>query len=249
MKINRYYRKWLQIPISGNITHLNLTKKMLGYNIKTVQNIHAQCKLSVCRILKTSRNEEVRTLYNLTSSKNVKSDFILNSIRVPEIRQIKHNSTKALSKQTNESTWNGFLNLNEQSGIIRSLVEQFLANSLIKWQNVTSKLPDKIIKFSRRYVINSLSNGTNLQKWKQNDSPNCLLCNSKETQLHLFNSCEAALKRYEWRHNSIIKTITNNLIMSTSEGFKLNADIEGFENTNTLFKSSRPNKPNAEMYR
>ena len=94
-----------------------------------------------------------------------------------------------------------------------------------------------------------MSNDTNLQKWKQNDSPNCLLCNKKETQLHLFNNCEAALKRYEWHHNSIIKTITNNLIISISEGFKLYADIEGFENTNTLFKSSRPNEPNAEMYR
>ena len=88
-EINRCYRKWLQIPISGNITHLSLPEKMLGYNIKTAQNIQAQCKLSVCTILKTSRNEEVRTLYNLTSSKNIKSDFILNSIRVPEIRQIK----------------------------------------------------------------------------------------------------------------------------------------------------------------
>ena len=103
-------------------------------------------------------------MYNLTRSKNVKSDFILESTRVPENRQIKQHSTKALSKQSNESTWNGFLNLNEQSGIIRSLVEQFPANSLINWQNVTSKLPDNIIKFSRRYLVYNLSNGTNLQK-------------------------------------------------------------------------------------
>ena len=178
-----------------------------------------------------------------------KLDFILESTRVPEVRQIKQHSAKALSKETNESIWNGFLNLNEQSGIIRSLVEQFPASSLISWQNVISKLPDNIIKFSRRYLIYSLSNGTNLQKWKQNDSPNCLLCNKKETQLHLFNNCEAALKRYEWRHNSIVGTIMNNLIMSTSKGFKLYADINGFENTNILFKSSRPNEVNAEMYR
>ena len=104
---------------------------MLGFNIKTAQQIQAHCKLSVPRILKTSRNEEIGTLYNLTSSKNVKSDFILESTRVPENRQIKQHSTKALSKQSNESTWNGFLNLNEQSGIIRSLVEQFPSNSLI----------------------------------------------------------------------------------------------------------------------
>ena len=78
---------------------------------------------------------------------------------------------------------------------------------------------------------------------------NCLLCNKKETQLHLFTNCEAALKRHEWPHNSIIKTIMNNLITFTSEDFKIYADINGFVSSNALFKSSRPNEPNAEMYR
>ena len=123
-EVNRY-RKWLQVPISANITHLSLPKKMLSFNIKTAQQIQAQCKLSVRRILKTSRNEEIRTSYNLTSSKNVKSDCIFETTRVPENRQMKQYFTKALSKQSIESTWKGLLNLNEQSGIIRSLVEQF----------------------------------------------------------------------------------------------------------------------------
>ena len=39
----------------------------------------------------------------------------------------------------------------------------------------------------------------------------------------------------------------NNLITFTSEDFKTYADINGFESTNALFKSSRPNEPNAEM--
>ena len=132
-EINRYYRTWLQIPISSNITDLSLPKKMLGFNIKTAQQIQAQCKLSVRRIFKTSRNEKIRTLHNLISSKNVKSDFILECATVPENHQIKQHPTKASSKQSNVSTWNGFLNLNKQSGIISSLVEQFPANSLINW--------------------------------------------------------------------------------------------------------------------
>ena len=43
-----------------------------------------------------SRDEEIRTLYNLTRSKNVKSDFILESISVPENCQIEQHSMKAL---------------------------------------------------------------------------------------------------------------------------------------------------------
>ena len=66
---------------------------MLGLNIKAAQQIEAKCELSVRRILKTSRNEEIRNLYNLTSSKNVKSDFTLKSARVPENRQMKQHFT------------------------------------------------------------------------------------------------------------------------------------------------------------
>ena len=37
--INRYYRKWLNIPVSGNITHLTLPKSKLVLNIKTSTNL------------------------------------------------------------------------------------------------------------------------------------------------------------------------------------------------------------------
>ena len=92
----------MQVPISGNTTHLNLPKKMLCLNIKTAQQIQAQCKLSVPRTLKTSQNEKTRIFYNHTSSKNVKSDFVLQPLL--EYRLIKQHSTKVLSKQSNKST-------------------------------------------------------------------------------------------------------------------------------------------------
>ena len=50
-------------------------------------------------------------------------------------------------------------------------------------------------------------------------------------------------------HISIIKTIMNNLITFMSEDFKIYADINGFERTNALLKSSRSNEPNTEIYR
>ena len=41
----------------------------------------------------------------------------------------------------------------------------------------------------------------------------------------------------------------NDLVTFTSEDFKIYADINVFKSTNTLFKYSRPNIPDAEMYR
>ena len=80
-----------------------------------------------------------------------------------------------------------------------------------------------------RYLIYSLSNGTNLRKWKQKQTPNCKLCRYNEPQLNLFNYCTATLKRYEWRHDSIIQTIMNNLVVTASDTCRLYADIIGYE--------------------
>ena len=77
---------------------------------------------------------------------------------------IKYISSKTLSKQTNQSVWNGFLNHNKESVITGSLVEHHSDKSLCNWQDVTSKLPDNIERFSRCYLIYSLSNSRKLQK-------------------------------------------------------------------------------------
>ena len=120
--INLYYRKWLNIPVSGSITHLTLPKSKLGLSIKTHQKIYVECKFGVRRTLKTSLNEDISNLYKLTSKKNLNSDSILEKINSAEKRTIKNQSCTLLSSQSKESTWNGFLNLKEQCGIISFLL-------------------------------------------------------------------------------------------------------------------------------
>ena len=90
--INRYYQKWLNIPVSRNITYLSSPKSNLGFNIKSCQQIYVECRLGVCRTLKTSLNENVRNLYKLISTKNVNSDSILEKINSTEKRIIKNRS-------------------------------------------------------------------------------------------------------------------------------------------------------------
>ena len=70
-----------------------------------------------------------------------------------------------------------------------------------------------------------------------------------ETQLHLFNHCTATLKRYERRHDSIIQTIMNSLVITTSDTCRLYADIIGYECPSILFRSKRTIEKSAEIYR
>ena len=70
--LNKYYRKWLNMPISGNINHLRSPTKYLGLNISAAKQVYNNCKLSVWRILKTSINPDARKLFNLTMNWNAK---------------------------------------------------------------------------------------------------------------------------------------------------------------------------------
>ena len=199
--INRYYHKWLQFPVSGNITHLSLPKNKLGLNIKTLKQIYVECKVSVPQTLKLSHNEEVRTLYQLTNNKNVNTDSLINSMDTAEKHLLRNKTKSVLSKATKGTVRNEFLDLKEQCSIIKFLANIIPTKQLVQRQKVTSSLPNNIVHFARRYLIYSLSNGTNLQ---QKETSNCQLCQNKEAQLHLLNHCTAALKRYEWRHDSVI---------------------------------------------
>ena len=75
--LNKYYRKWLNMPISGNISHLHLPTKSLDLNISAAKQEYNNCKLSVRRILKTSIDPDARKLFKLTMNRNAKIDDVV----------------------------------------------------------------------------------------------------------------------------------------------------------------------------
>ena len=45
-KFSKFYSRWLQNPVSGNISHLSLLRNKLGLEIKTLKQIYNECKVS-----------------------------------------------------------------------------------------------------------------------------------------------------------------------------------------------------------
>ena len=60
--IGKYVRKWFQLPVSANIQHLTFPTRRLGINFQFAKTIYQKCKLSLRRILKQSKNLEIRKL-------------------------------------------------------------------------------------------------------------------------------------------------------------------------------------------
>ena len=146
--------------------------------------------------------------------------------------------------QLKESTWNGFLDLKEKWSIISLHINSIPPTHLVQWQKMTSSLTENIQKFARWCLIYSLSKATNFQTWKLKKTF-CFLCDHKETQIYLFSNFKSALNRYEQKYDSALKTLMNNI---PSEVFELNADKDGYECPSLLFRSSRPQDPNANNY-
>ena len=57
-----YVRKWFGIPVCGNTSHLSSPISKVG------SQILKHCNLSLIRLLKNSKNDDISGMYNLTNS-------------------------------------------------------------------------------------------------------------------------------------------------------------------------------------
>ena len=111
-----------------------------------------------------SLNEEVRTLYQLTNIKNVNTDCLINSIDIAEKHLFRNKTKSVLSKTTKETIWNEVLDLKEQCGIIKFLVNSIPTNQLVQWQKVASSLPNNILTSTTVYQMAPSSKNGNKKK-------------------------------------------------------------------------------------
>ena len=70
-KANRYIHKWLSILISGNDNHLHLKVKQLGVSLKLPSDSYRLSQITVRNILKSSKNQSMRHLFEITGMKTL----------------------------------------------------------------------------------------------------------------------------------------------------------------------------------
>ena len=73
----RFVRKRLQLHPGANTDHFRLPPTKFGLGLILPSDIATSCKLTVRRILKSSRINDINRLYSITSGKNVQIDEIV----------------------------------------------------------------------------------------------------------------------------------------------------------------------------
>ena len=133
--------------------------------------------------------------------------------------------------------------LKEQNAIMNAVAEHCSSNFITLWQKVCDHLPKNLYVFTRKAIVFSLANSTNLARWKKVASNQCgLFKSNKQTQVHMLDNCPTAVQsgRYTQRHDSILFTICHYFPILERCGYTIYADILGYKNPSELFRNLRP---------
>ena len=101
------------------------------------------------------------------------------------------------------------------------------------WSSAVQQLPPQVLSFSLNAAQDTLPHNANLALWRKKDglSDACKLCGEKQTLPHVLNQCPTALnlRRYNTRHDSVLKEIEQGVRLHLSEGECLLADLPDYQ--------------------
>ena len=158
-KANRDIRKWLSMPISGNVNHLRLKVKQLGIGLRLSSDIYSSKQITVWNILQSSKNQSMRELFEITGMINIRNDSIVKRSANAKIAK----STLDNEIQNKIKTWMN--NLKEQTTLMSSLQQNLPKTLKINWNSLTNTLPPNIFNFCGKALIFSLNKNNNLAHW------------------------------------------------------------------------------------
>ena len=219
---SKYIRKWLELPISATLSNVLLPKTKFGLNIILPSTKFIQCQTVARSALKSSPNEDIKNLWEMTSTnKNVQYDIYKDTKDV----------LKAVRKDNEERLQNHLI---LQGSFFSSIINHSTSTFNSLWSSAQSKLPRNIFNFTIRYINNTLPTRKNLSKWGLSSTSNCSFCSLPETLLHVIAGCKTYLNegRFTWRHDSVLNFLASTF--TAIQNSRLFVDLPGFLNPSVL---------------
>ena len=145
-------------------------------------------------------------------------------------KDTKWSTTKKLLKsslvQTTSEYWSTIIQPLLSQGNFAQLL--LVENENLTWRSIMFNMPLNVLKFAVNAGIDSLPTYSNLHKWGKRLSDKCKHCpNTTGTLHHILCFCPTLLTRYTWRHNSVLRMLTNAAKNNTNNDIQIYADIEG----------------------
>ena len=129
------------VPLEESFDYLG---KSFNYKMDT-----GPVEVSLCDDLK---NEDIRRLYKLTSTKNIRSDEVVESaVLISDmVRSVKKCCDMILESSRENLILQELLDLRKQSSIIQHISAHCTKSAIGQWHSMVSHLPQSIYQFSRK---------------------------------------------------------------------------------------------------
>ena len=249
----KFLKSWLTIPARGATDASIFHPNMLG--AKTPSMIYKEGTLNNYTLMRLKGDNIVNhvldsRLERETNWKKKKSSIVednliytknleLNKFSITDNqtsnkeRLANLNKAKKANKNTlkEESLklWNDKVGKLVMQGDFINLLAEEKEN--VTWKSMVYNLPKGILPFALKATSNTLNTPDNLRRWGKKKLANCSLCGNHCTLLHILNYCSVSLnqRRFDWRHDSIVKIFTSTLLEGKPSDIDIYSDIEGYK--------------------
>jgi len=234
----RYIREWLEFPLSSCVSEwASAPTNFCGLGIPSFAQRAARMGLIRRHLLHSSKNPNIRELWNMSRAPNILVDSLL------EDRDIKQASSILRESQAKESV-NHFLGLKSQGVMSKTVSVSVLPKNIHLWKQVMDSLPDHIHNFARKAMTNQLPTLHNLKLWNCSPTNCCPRCGADQTNKHVLSNCSSsdALAQYTSRHNTILEIIAKWIVPKLKQNQTLYCDLRvpGARQVCDLFNGPRP---------
>jgi len=238
-----HIRDWLEMPPSACVKEAtNVRRREGGLGVDTIQHLHQKMTILKRYSLKTSKSEEIRTLWagSGTQCWNAAADDAIATSSTPLA------ASKSLKSANQKISLEHLTSLSSQGLITRSIIASISSRDVKTWVQSIEQMSACIFNFARKALLQILPTNSLLFLWKRAPSPLCPLCNSSfsQTNKHVLSNCNsvAALHRYTNRHNDVLIVILEWLRGVIPKTAHLYADLPDnpYLQVRDLFKNYRP---------
>ena len=230
---------WLELPVNSCVEEiLELSTQKGGHGIPLLKTLAEQLRLSLRCSLKNSKDEDITTIWKMSTNKNKNLDAY--AIQ----QQSKQSALDSLTAHNSEKIDKHISSLKIQGKSFTEIQKYVHQKAILKWNSFLETVPDHLFKFARKALQQQLPTASNLFRWKKTTSPSCPLCGLVQTNKHVLSNCgsPASLSRYTKRHDHVLGILIDWFKSHLKDKCELYADIDeaSVKPITDLFFPSRP---------
>ena len=240
---NKHVKKWTGLPPCATNTIFHLKHALDIPSVTSVYEeahivTHVDARLKSDDLVKHAldsriereaqftRKQSVTVLAENTFQKSLRWNTV--QAEIPEFvspvtfRTEVKETAKSLARTTHHTMHASHLNDLSKQGPLLNLSIREVQD--MTWKSFAFNLKKVVLKFILNATLDTLPTRANLLQWKKSSSDKCVLCNGRQTTVHVLSACPVALNqgRLTWRHDGIVNYIAKSV--DTSK-FSIYADV------------------------